>query len=282
MSLTVELAKRVVATGYDDLPGDAIDWARVGLIDYTGVTLSGSTEPSGKIVEAVVDADEQSGPSLIFGRNARTTPLNAALINGTAAHAQDFDDCSNTIGGHPSAPILPAAIALGEKLGTGGRDLILAYILGLRGGDRNCPRRAFPSLREGLAPDGDAGRLRVDRRLRQAAGPGRSADGDRARHRRVAVVRREGEFRHHGEAAACRALLAAWPVRGAHGAEGLHGERRRLRAQAGFLRGVQRRGQLLAGEDLRDLGRSLRHRLPGHRGEAVSRAAAAPIRRWTR
>lgn len=130
MTLTVELAKRVVATGYDDLPDEAIDWARVGLIDYTGVTLSGATEASGKIVAAAIDADEQPGPSLIFGRNARTTPLNAALINGTAAHAQDFDDCSNTIGGHPSAPILPAAIALGEKLGTSGRDLILAYILG--------------------------------------------------------------------------------------------------------------------------------------------------------
>jgi len=130
MSLTVELAKRVVATGYVDLPRDSVEWARVGLIDYTGVTLSGSTEASGRIVTAVIEADGQPGPSLIFGRNTRTTPLNAALINGTAAHAQDFDDCSNTIGGHPSAPILPAAIALGEQLGTSGRDLILAYILG--------------------------------------------------------------------------------------------------------------------------------------------------------
>ena len=130
MTLTVELAKKVVATNYGDLPAEAIEWARVGLIDYTGVTLAGSTEPSGRIVATAIEAAEQPGPSLIFGGNARTTALNAALINGTAAHAQDFDDCSNSIGGHPSAPILPAAIALGEKLGTSGRDLILAYVLG--------------------------------------------------------------------------------------------------------------------------------------------------------
>ena len=46
MTLTVELAKKVVATNYGDLPAEAIEWARVGLIDYTGVTLAGSTEPS--------------------------------------------------------------------------------------------------------------------------------------------------------------------------------------------------------------------------------------------
>lgn len=130
MSLTVELATRIVATNYGDLPDEAVAWARVGLIDYTGVTLAGSTEPSGAMVAAAIEAGEQPGPSLVFGGDRRTTPLNAALINGTAAHAQDFDDCNNSIGGHPSAPILPAAIALGEKLGTSGRDLILAYVLG--------------------------------------------------------------------------------------------------------------------------------------------------------
>lgn len=130
MALTVEFAKKVVSARYEDLPEEAIRWARVGLIDYTGVTLAGSTEPSSKIVGAAIEAGDQPGPSLIFGGDSRTTPLNAALINGTAAHAQDFDDSSNTMGGHPTAPILPAAIALGEKLGTSGRDLLLAYVLG--------------------------------------------------------------------------------------------------------------------------------------------------------
>src|SRR5205814_1903781 len=59
----------------------------------------------------------------------------AALVNGTAAHALDFDDVSNSLGGHPSAPILPAIFALGEVLDrpekpVGGRDFITAYVAG--------------------------------------------------------------------------------------------------------------------------------------------------------
>ena len=146
MTLTVELAKKVVATNYGDLPAEAIEWARVGLIDYTGVTLVGSTEPSGRIVATAIEAAEQPGPSLIFGGNARTTALDAALINGTAAHAQDFDDCSNSIGGHPSAPILPAAFALGEKLGGERARPDPGLCAGLRGRDPHRARRPLLSL----------------------------------------------------------------------------------------------------------------------------------------
>jgi 2-methylcitrate dehydratase PrpD len=56
--------------------------------------------------------------------------LDAALINGTASHALDFDDCNNTIGGHPSAPILPALFALADEIGASGRDFLAAYVTG--------------------------------------------------------------------------------------------------------------------------------------------------------
>lgn len=130
MGISADIAELIVKARFEDLDEDVLHWAKVGLIDYTGVTLAGSTEPSGKIADVVVGGRDQTGPSLIFGSNARTTPLNAALINGTASHAQDFDDCNNTIGGHPSAPILPALIALSEQLGASGRDMVLAYVIG--------------------------------------------------------------------------------------------------------------------------------------------------------
>src|SRR6185437_15616128 len=57
-------------------------------------------------------------------------PLDAALVNGTAAHALDFDDVSNSLGGHPSAPILPAIFALGEVLDCAGQDFVAAYVAG--------------------------------------------------------------------------------------------------------------------------------------------------------
>jgi 2-methylcitrate dehydratase PrpD len=52
------------------------------------------------------------------------------LINGTAAHALDFDDCNNTLGGHPSAPILPALFALADERPVDGRAFIAAYVAG--------------------------------------------------------------------------------------------------------------------------------------------------------
>jgi 2-methylcitrate dehydratase PrpD len=56
--------------------------------------------------------------------------LEAAFLNGIAANVLDFDDCTDNLGGHPSAPVLPALFALGEKLGACGRDVITAYVVG--------------------------------------------------------------------------------------------------------------------------------------------------------
>jgi 2-methylcitrate dehydratase PrpD len=83
-----------------------VHWAKVGILDTVGVTVAGSVEPAAQILGRVVPPT--AGASLVFGCADRTSALDAALINGTAAHTLDFNDCNNTLGGHPSAPILPA------------------------------------------------------------------------------------------------------------------------------------------------------------------------------
>ena len=128
MALTQELAKRINALRYENLPPEAIHWAKVGILDTVGVTLAGSREECTRIVEAVTRGS--SGPSLVFGGNRRVGMLDAALVNGTASHALDFDDMTNRLGGHPSAPILPALIALADEIGASGRDFIAAYVAG--------------------------------------------------------------------------------------------------------------------------------------------------------
>src|SRR5688572_29643976 len=129
MSLALELARRVHALGYDALPPAALSWARVGILDTVGVTLAGSDDESARIVGTVIGGGS-GGQSLIFGTAKRVSPLDAALVNGTAAHAHDFDDCNNTLGGHPSAPILPALFALADDIGASGRDFVAAYVAG--------------------------------------------------------------------------------------------------------------------------------------------------------
>jgi 2-methylcitrate dehydratase PrpD len=127
MAFALDLARRIGALSYDDLPPAAVHWAKVGILDTIGVTLAGSDDPSATLVAGVLSG---SGPSLLLGTNKRTGPLDAALVNGTASHALDFDDCNNTLGGHPSAPILPALFALADEIGASGRDFITAYVAG--------------------------------------------------------------------------------------------------------------------------------------------------------
>ncbi|MDB5905277.1 MAG: hypothetical protein JWM26_4155 [Betaproteobacteria bacterium] len=127
MGFALELAKRIDALHYEDLPPEAVRWAKVGILDTVGVTLAGSGDPAATIVADVLSAN---GASLLLGSTKRTSALDAALVNGTASHALDFDDCNNTLGGHPSAPILPALFALADEIGASGRDFITAYVAG--------------------------------------------------------------------------------------------------------------------------------------------------------
>jgi 2-methylcitrate dehydratase PrpD len=130
MSIATELAERICNLQYGDLPEQAVNSAKMAILDTVGVTLAGSREQATRIVERTLGAGEKSGPCLVYGGHRRTTCLDAALINGVAAHVLDFDDCSNTLGGHPSAPILPGLLALAEDIGASGREVLLAYIVG--------------------------------------------------------------------------------------------------------------------------------------------------------
>lgn len=128
MTLACDLAGRACALTFDSLPDDAIHWAKLGILDTVGVTLAGSAESAVGILTRAIGRN--GGPSLVFGRKDRISALDAALINGTAAHVLDFDDCNNTFGGHPSAVVVPALLALADELGADGRRCIAAYVAG--------------------------------------------------------------------------------------------------------------------------------------------------------
>ena len=99
------------------------------LIDTVGVTLAGASEPAGRIVQQVVAADG-AGPCRILGTALRSTASSAALANGTAAHAHDYDDMCFVSLAHPSAPLVAAALAAAERDHVSGRALLDAYVIG--------------------------------------------------------------------------------------------------------------------------------------------------------
>ncbi len=128
MSIAIELGQRIAAVKYEDLPQEAVHWAKVGVLDTVGVTLAGCREATAQLAARALGAG--AGPSHVLGTDRRVSALDAAVINGAASHALDFDDCNNTFGGHPSAPVLSALFALADDVGASGREFIAAYVAG--------------------------------------------------------------------------------------------------------------------------------------------------------
>ncbi len=129
MGLARELAERIVALRYADLPPEAVHWSKIALLDTVGVMLAGAAEDAPRLVDAVLD-EPAGGPALIFGSSRRTRALDAALVNATAAHALDFDNTASNMGGHVSATMVPALLAAGEAGQHTMQDLLAAHTAG--------------------------------------------------------------------------------------------------------------------------------------------------------
>mgnify|MGYP001828837388 CR=1 FL=1 len=131
MQATMALAERVSSANFDEMPLEAKEVAKQALMDFIGVTLAGSSEPLTRILKE--EAEEQGGhaQASIIGAFERTSTTQAALINGAAGHAHDYDDVHTAMSGHPTVPVAPAVLALGEHLNASGRDLISAFCTGV-------------------------------------------------------------------------------------------------------------------------------------------------------
>jgi 2-methylcitrate dehydratase PrpD len=104
--------------------------ARHCVLDWFGCAIAGSREPLTNILIDELGAHDSGGASLV-ARAERATPLTAALINGTMSHALDYDDTHTLMSGHPSAPVVPAALALAERDGRDGASFIAAVVAGI-------------------------------------------------------------------------------------------------------------------------------------------------------
>ena len=130
--ITRELASYARSLSFEDLSKEAITVAKHCLLDWLGVTLAGSREPLAQILRTqVADSDSGDEASLLGVDSRRVSALNAALINGATSHALDFDDTHTTMSGHPSVPVVPAALALTERERRSGRDLLVATVTGI-------------------------------------------------------------------------------------------------------------------------------------------------------
>src|SRR5947209_6494214 len=130
MAAITRIAEFITQT---DVAEDALVVARSAFLDTVGVMLAGSLEPAAGIVQRLAATEAGAGPCRIFGTELSVNAGWAALANGTAAHALDYDDMCFVSLAHPSAPLVSALLALGEKPSGPGRRLLEAYVIGFEG-----------------------------------------------------------------------------------------------------------------------------------------------------
>lgn len=129
MDATARIARFVVETEFQKIPSGALKMAKTALLDCLGVALAGSKESSARICAEIARQEHAKEESSVIGQGFKSSAMQAAFANGTAAHALDFDH-SFTLMGQPTAPIIPAIISLGESLGSSGRRCLEAYVAG--------------------------------------------------------------------------------------------------------------------------------------------------------
>src|SRR3989441_7117702 len=140
-SLTDYVAGFVVATRADDIPADVMHLGKRSVIDGLGLALAGAASQTSAITRhylASLGIASSSG-STVVGSDLRLPARFAAFANGIAIHADDYDDTQLAVAKdrvyglltHPTAPALPPVLALGERDGRSGRDVLTAYQVGV-------------------------------------------------------------------------------------------------------------------------------------------------------
>ncbi|MEX2146323.1 MAG: MmgE/PrpD family protein [Candidatus Rokuibacteriota bacterium] len=130
MTATTHLAEFALKLTLTDVPDAVLAQVRRAALDSIGCMLAGATEPVAAITRAVARAEGGAPLCTVLGTALRTAPTWAALANGAAGHAHDFDDTNFALMGHPSVPLLATALACGEAEMADGATVALAYVAG--------------------------------------------------------------------------------------------------------------------------------------------------------
>ena len=139
-SLTGHVAEFIAGLRFADLPNDVVALGRKSFLDGLGLAVAGSRAESGRIVNAYLsELGFSQGDSTVLGTSLRLPARFTAFSNGIAIHAHDYDDtqlavASDRVYGllmHPTAPVLPAVLAVAEREGRSGADTIAAYHAGI-------------------------------------------------------------------------------------------------------------------------------------------------------
>ena len=127
---TKALVKRIGQIEFSDLPAPARTVARQCVLDWISVTMRATDDPLVHILFDEAKSEGGHAQASLVGRSGLVSARQAALINGAASHALDYDDVNIRMTGHPTVSIMPAALALAEVRRASGKELLAAFAAG--------------------------------------------------------------------------------------------------------------------------------------------------------
>src|SRR6201987_1743743 len=146
-TITAKMARWAAGLEYKQLSQDAVYQAKRFLLDSVGCALGGYQQHDVKIALAVLDEIAARGPATVIGTGKKVDPVSASLANALMVRCMDYNDIYwKQDPSHPS-DIFPAAMAGCERAKSGGRELIVGFVLGHEFEMRLC-EAAFPGIRE--------------------------------------------------------------------------------------------------------------------------------------
>lgn len=128
----MQLAEYSVADHYGSFTEKDIRMTKLSYIDWIAAAGTGVAEDCVKKLIELSEEEHVSGGCVMIGQGKQTSAVNAALINGTASHAIDFDDIHDFLSLHLCSPVLPAALAAAEYRQADGKALINGTINGMQ------------------------------------------------------------------------------------------------------------------------------------------------------
>lgn len=129
-SISERIAEFAAAFSFDDIPAECVEYAKLLVLDSIGIALASTTyDFAHRTLQALAGLGR--GDSVVIGTAARLGMRDAVLMNGVLIHGVDYDDTHSVGVVHPSSSCLPTAVGLAAALGSSGRDLLAAYVLGI-------------------------------------------------------------------------------------------------------------------------------------------------------
>lgn len=283
---TAKLAAFASGLRFDDLPADVPHRVGALALDLWGIMIRACHESDStpSLLNAAATLFGRGGPAGVVSHDAGATPAAAALVNGTLAHSLDFDDTHAPGSLHPSAAVLPAALAAAQHTGADGRRLVTAIVAGYETACRLSLALVPASHYDrGFHPSATCGTFGAA----AAAGVLLGLDAQRMEHAfGICCSQAAGSMQYLANGAATKRFqVGAAAMNGLMAAqlahEGFHGAAQGIEGENGFLRAHSQTPQpQLAAAGLGDVWETMRIALKPYPSCRFTHAAIDAIAQW--